>query len=321
MLRACRGFKFEVYPGKNLLLAGDPNTILKPFKFGELDQNSGAQVQLLDQMVQRATGSIDGTSLARQGAGGEARTGAVSMAMAPIVKRNKRTLMRYVDQFLAPAIRKLLWRYMQYDTERYIPVNMTFNVSSTMGIMQREYETINLTQMLSAMQPGTSEHLHILMGLVSNSGMQNRDKVLASLKQKLEQVLAREAAPPVDPNAEQPLDPVALEMARADAIAELQLKYAKIQNLNAESAKLMAQADYERLKPQLEARELALRGIYQTAEDRVNAEFDRRMKLADVLIQKQGIESRERIADKQIVAAQANEPKAVMAPSPVGVGL
>lgn len=314
--RLPRGFKFDVYPGRSILLSGDPSQILKPFKFGELDQNSGAQVQLLDQMVQRATGSVDGTSLAKQGVGGDARAGAVSMALAPIVKRNKRTLMRYVDSFLGPALSKMLWRSMQYDPKRYVPINMTFNVSSTMGIMQREYETLNMVQMLNAMQPGTTEHLLILLGLVANSGMQNRDQVLSVLKQKAQMTLQREAMPPVDPNA-QPTDPVAIELARQDALIELATKRQKIAESQARTRLLDAQTRSEYIEPSLEAQSIALKGIYQTPEERINEEFDRRLKAAKLMLESEGIKSRERIADKQIVAAHAaNERDAAVAAVP-----
>lgn len=310
-----RGFKFEVYPGKSLLLSGDPGTILKPFKFGELDQNSAPQVQMLDAMVQRATGSVDGVSLANSGVGGDARSGAVSMAMSGIVKRNKRTLMRYLDRFLGPALRKLMWRYMQYDYPRYTPANLTFNISSTMGIMQREYETMNLTQLLSALQPGTSEHLLILIGLVKNSGMQSRDQIVALLEKKLENIQRTESAPPVDPATI--TDPVVITLQRQDALLDLATKQGKIAETAARTRLLNAQAQSEAVAPQLEAQSIALKGIYKTPEDQINEEFDRRMRMADLAIKNKGIDSRERIADKQIqAAATANEVVAQPAPAP-----
>ena len=260
-------------------------------------------------MVQRATGSIDSVSLAKSGVGGDARSGAVSMALSGIVKRNKRTLMRYINRFLAPALRKLMWRFMQYNPERYTPANLTFNVSSTMGIMQREYETANLTQVLSAMQPGTSEHLLILIGLVGNSGIPGRDRILNALNQKLEKVQALESTPPADPNVI-PTDPVILTMQRIDAQLDLATKQAKIAELQAKTRLLNAQAITEQSAPILEAQKVALKGIYETPQDQINAEFDRRMQMADLAIKDKGIDSRERIADKQIIAAQANEPKA-----------
>lgn len=310
-----RGFKFEVYPGKNLLLSGDPSTILKPFKFGELDQNSAAQVQLLDQMVQRATGSLDTSALAQGGVSGQARSGAVSMALAPIVKRNKRTLMRYINRFLTPALRKLLWRYMQYDSPRYIPANLTFNVSSTMGIMQREYESANLVQMLSAMQPGTTEHLVILLGLVANSGIANRDKVVDALERKLAMIQQTESTPPADPNAV--TDPVLIQMQRMDAQLELATKQAKIAETQAKTRLYNAQANTEALEPALESQKIALKGIYKTPEDQINEEFDRRMRVAELKLKAADIASNERITERQAQAAEANAPLPEMpAPPP-----
>jgi hypothetical protein len=305
-----RGFKLDVYPGKNLLVAGDPTQVLKPFKFGELDQNSAAQVQLFDTMVQRATGSVDSTTMAQQGVSGQARTGAVSMSMAGVVKRNKRMLTRYVNDFLAPTLMKLMWRYIQYDQERYIPLNPTFNMPSTMGIMQREYETQNLTQIMNTMQPGTSEHLMLLMGVVANSGIPSRDKIMKLLQRRLEQVMQTEAAPPQEEQQPQEMvDPVQIELARQDAMLNLQLKQLELAKVQAETRKLNAEARDKELEPMLEAREQSLRGIYQTSQDKINAEFDRRMAVADMFIKEKGIDSRERIADKQIIAARANEPK------------
>ena len=309
-----RGFKFEVYPGKNLLLSGDPSTILKPFKFGELDQNSAAQVQLLDQMVQRATGSLDTSALAQGGVSGQARSGAVSMALAPIVKRNKRTLMRYINRFLTPALRKLLWRYMQYDSPRYIPANMTFNVSSTMGIMQREYESANLVQMLSAMQPGTTEHLSILLGLVANSGISNRDKIVDALEQKLAKVQQAESMPPTDPNAI--TDPVIISMQRMDAQLELATKQAKIAETQAKTRLYNAQANSEALEPTLESQKIALKGIYKTPEEQINDEFDRRMRVAELKLKAADIASNERITERQAQAAEATAPLPTPAPAP-----
>jgi hypothetical protein len=322
--RLPRGFKFDVYPGKTLLLSGDPSTILKPFKFGELDANSVAQVQMLDSLVQRATGSVDASALAQAGASGQARSGAVSMALAPIVKRNKRTLMRYVDRFLAPALRKMLWRYMQYDAGpgRYVPANLTFNISSTMGIMQREYESANLAQLLSSMQPNTSEQLLILKGLVANSGMQDRDAVVAALDKKLQVIQAAEQTPQIDPNAAPPVDPVMMALQQADAKLELAKKAAETSRLRAQARLYDAQANTEALQPALESQKIALKGIYKTPEEQIDEEFDRRMRVAELKLEAAQMNSDERIADKQVAAAHAaNTPKieTVEIPEPIAI--
>jgi hypothetical protein len=205
---------------------------------------------------------------------------------------------------------------MQYDRERYVPINMSFNVSSTMGIMQREYETMSLTQMLGSMKPDTTEHMMILMALVNNSGMSNRDQVMAALNRKLEKIQQLEATPPPDPNAPS-MDPVVLSLQRIDAQLELATKQAKLAETQAKTRLLNAQAvTAESMQPELEAQKVALKGIYRTPAEEIDAEFDRRIQMANVMLKDKEINMKGQIADKQIVAAQANEPKAPPAPKP-----
>lgn len=301
--RLPRGFKLEVYPGKNVLLAGDPSEILKPFKFGELDANSAQQVELLDRMHQRATGSVDSAGLAQSTAEGQSRSGAMSMGMTGIVKRNKRTLQRYINDFLSPVLRKLLWRYMQYDTPRYTPVNTSFNVASTMGIMQREYETAHLSQVMASMQPDTPEYLMLLKGVVSNSGIQQRDQIAARLEEKIQRMIQAEQQPPVDPNAQPPVDPAMLELQRQDALLELAKKRAEIAKLTAEAGLTQAKTQSEMLEPSLRAQEIATKGIYKTPEDRINEEFDRRIRMAELALEREQTQSDERIAQMQTGAS------------------
>lgn len=309
--RLPRGFKLEVYPGKNVLLAGNPQEILKPFKFGELDANSAEQVNLFDQMVQRATGAIDSQSLAQAGAGGQARTGAVSISMAGVVKRNKRTLARFVDNFLGPALRKMFWRCMQYNPDRYAPINTTFNVASTMGIMQREYETQALAQLMGSMSPGTSEHLMLLIAFVNNSGINSRDEIVASLRRRLQQVqqqeqLAMQAA--VQPEGgQQPVDPLMQQIQQAAMQLQLVETNAKIAKLVAETDKLRAETRNEALEPMFKAQELALRGIYKTPEEQMDGEFDRRLEVARLMLDEKQMESDERITAMQMAGSAARQ--------------
>lgn len=318
--RLPRGFKMQVYPGKSILTNGDPSTILKPFKFGEVDQNTYQQAQALDQMVQRATGAVDGISMALKGAGGDARSGAVSMSMAGIVKRSKRTLMHFVDKFMGPALRKIMWRCMQYGTPRYIPFNFSFNVTSTVGIMQREYESQTLTSMLATMQPGTPEYYYLLIALFGNTGLSNRADIADVLMKKAEEA-ANPPAPPMDPAMmaqQQGLDP-----------SQQQLNQARAQESMARAQKITVETRNETLEPQFKAQEIATKGIYATKENQ-NAEFDRRMKLANIVIKQQEKDSNERIAQMQTegsiqkaqigAAAKMNAqpaPPAPPAPAPV----
>jgi hypothetical protein len=314
--RLPRGFKLEVMPGKTIPTAGDPSQVLKPFTFGQLDQNTWQQAASLDQMVQRATGSLDGISLAQRGAGGEARSGAVSMAMSGVAKRQKRTMMNFTDRFFIPALRKMLWRYMQFAPERYIPLNSSFVATSTTGIMQREYETQQLTQLLNTMQPGSREYKILLMGVIAHTGLNSRQRLLEMLEQSIRQEeqmakMAQQAQMIGQPGADTPEAQMLQQLAPQLTVMKAQLELAK---LEAETAELQAQAMLNRakarqamLQPDIEAREVALKGVYNTPEDQMQAEFDRRMAIADQITKQADIESNERIAQVQAAASVERE--------------
>ena len=319
--RLPRGFKMEVYPGKSILTNGDPSTVLKPFQFGQVDQNTYQQADYLDRMVQRATGALDNVAQAQNI--GDARTGAVSMSLSGIVKRHKRTLMSFIDRFMVPSLEKILWRMMQFYPERYMPLNFTFLASSTMGIMQREYETQQLVQLLQTMDPKTPEYKVTLMGVVGNTGLTNRAGLIKLLNESIErdsaaqqQALAAATTAQTDPLQAQ-LGQVTLQL----QIAEVQ---AKIRKLNAEAGLIAQKTVTEQTKPELQAHELALKGVYQTPEEQMQAEFDRRMKIGDQLIAAEDVKSNERIAVIQAggavreaeLAAAAQAAQATVAPPP-----
>jgi hypothetical protein len=333
-----RGFKMEVYPGKSILVNGDPGMVMKPFKFGELDQHSWQQAAALDQMVQRATGSLDAVAMAQSGAGGQARSGAMSMSLSGIVKRHKRTLMSFIDRFLVPSLQKIMWRNMQYYPARYLPLNFSFLISNTMGIMQREYETAQLVQLLQTMQAGTPEYRVTLMGIVANTGLTNRVQLVELLNEAMERdkQLAAQQAAMGDPNA-QPVDPMQTQLQMLTMQLDMATKKNQIAKLQAETLKITAETQLtyakvqtELVQPQIQTTEVAMKGVYNTPEEQMQSEFDRRLQIANLMETKADRESNERIARMQTqgavakaaleaAAAQTNAPQPAPVPSPVPV--
>lgn len=302
--RLPRGFQLIVKPGKSILTNGDPNTILRPMHFGQLEQNTFTHSQQLDQMIQRATGSLDVISLAQKS--GDQRPGAVSMMLSGIVKRHKRTLMGFIDRFFVPALRKIMWRNMQFYPERYTPINWTFVASSTMGILQREYETANLVQLMNTMEPGSKEYKLLLMGVVSNTGLTHRTQIIEMLKASIESSQAMESA-----QAQQASDPTlqGLNVQLAQATAQLQLAElnAKIAELGARTRLQDAKARNEAMEPAFRQMEIATKGIYQVEQNQQQQEFDRRMAVADRVLENKDIDSNERIARIQAGASVRRE--------------
>lgn len=298
--RMPRGFKFVVKPGASILTAGNPAEILHPFKFGELDPNHWTNLGALQAMVQQATGSVDAAAMAK--GIGDARSGAVSMALAPIIKRYKRTMVHFLDVFLMPALEKITYRNMQSMPDRYPMVPLKFKAASTMGIMQREYETSQLTALLQVLESGTAEHRAVLMGLVSNTSIPNRDHVLEMISSGEEReriALAMQAMQQQDPMAEQ-LRSVSIQLEVAE-------KKAKIRELDSRANLNDAKARETAQSAEMEAMQIASKGIYGLPQEQQKAEWDRRYNMAQLALKQADIDekradraSNERITDKQM---------------------
>jgi hypothetical protein len=297
--RMPRGFKFRIKPGGSVLTNGKPSDVMEPFKFGQLDQNHWQNSAELRAMVQSATGSVDAAALA-QGAG-DARSGAMSMAMAPIIKRYKRTLVHFLDEFLMPALEKILWRNMQFNRDRYPTVAFKLRAASTMGIMQREYETQQMTQLLASLQPGTPEHRAVLAGVVANTSIPNREQVMKMIEGAEERAKAEAAA-----IQQAQSNPMLQQVQMVSAQLEIAHKEAEIAELQAKTAKLNAEAKEIAQSAEVNAMEVATKGLYAVPQEQQRDEFDRRYRLMQLALQEAKIEEQrqDRASNERITREQ-----------------
>ena len=135
--RLPRGAKFEVRPGKAILTNGNPNEILYPFKFGNTDGTNLTTAKEFERMLLQATGTLDSQGMV-SAVSRDAGQGGISMAVASIIKKYKRTLVNFQEDFMIPFISKAAYRYMQFDPERYPTVDMKFIPTAALGIIARE---------------------------------------------------------------------------------------------------------------------------------------------------------------------------------------
>lgn len=180
--RLPRGQKLTVSPGKMLLTNGDPSTVFMPFKFGSLEASSFAQTSDLERMIQVGTGAVDTASPVGINPRNSTASG-MSMMTASTLKRQKRAKQNIDRQFLNKFIEKSLWRHMQYNPERYPAADYKFVVKSTMGLMAREYEQAQLTQLLSIIPPDSPVFAIIMKGVIDNSSLENKGELLQALAQ------------------------------------------------------------------------------------------------------------------------------------------
>ena len=285
--RLPRGAKFEIKPGKALLTNGDPNQIMMPFKFGATDQTNIQTAQNFERLLLQATGTVDSAGMPSN-VPRDAGAGGMSMAMAGIIKKYKRTLTNFQEDFLIPFINKAAWRYMQFDPERYPSVDVKFIPTATLGILAREFEQQQFIALLQTLGPDTPVLPLILKGILQNSSLTNRQELIATLEQM------SQPSPEAQQAAQQQQ---AMQMAAAEA--QIQETQAKAQKAQAEAQKAMVEAQ---IAPE-EARARVIAALSNNLnENNESADFERRVRLAEIMLKEKDIDSNERIAMAQMAS-------------------
>ena len=273
--RMPRGAKFEIKPGKALLTNGAPGDILYPFHFGQTDGNAAAAAQNFERMLLQATGTVDSAGMPSN-IPRDAGAGGMSMVMAGIIKKYKRTLTNFQEDFLIPFINKAAFRYMQFDPERYPSVDMQFIPTATLGIMAREYEQQQFIGLLQTLGPDTPVLPIILKGILSNSSLSNR----AELMQMLEQMS--------QPN------PQAQQAAQMQQQAQMELVQAQVAELQSKAAKQAAEAQKASVEAQLapqEAQAKVVAALSTNLQDNAESQdFARRVKIAELSLKEKEID-------------------------------
>lgn len=219
----------NIWPGKLLGTRGNPGEILQEFKFGDVNASTFQQTAEYQQMVAQATGARDPADV-NQGVRDQA-TGATSINMSGMIKRNRRTMFN-IESFLNTLLRRITWRKMQFDPQRY-PQDLEFKVKGTIGIMSREIETAQLTQLLQYTKDIPAMHGVIIQAIFEQSGSPHKGKLVNALKQAMQ------------PDPEQ--------QKRQQMAQQLEMQAAMLANRETEAkiSKLMAEAGVKGAEEQL----------------------------------------------------------------------
>jgi hypothetical protein len=285
--RLPRGMKFEVKPGKAILTNGAPSEILYPFKFGQTDPNNLATARDFERMLLQATGTLDSqgmiSNVARDGG-----QGGMSMAVASIIKKYKRTLVNFQEDFLIPFIKKAAFRFMQFDPERYPSVDMNFVPTATLGIIAREYEQQQFIGLLQTLGPNTPVLPIILKGILSNSSLSNRYELM--------QALDKMSQP--DEQAQQ-LAQVQQQLALQAAQAQIAVQTTQAEQNRAEATKLTVEAQLMPQEVQAKMSASLTKNLPNEA-DANQREFDKRVKIADLMLKEADIKNKSKIVELQM---------------------
>ena len=288
--RMPRGAKPEIRPGKVILTNGNPAEILQPFNFGQVNQITFSQAQALQTMVQTATGAIDSAGIAGS-VNGESTAAGISMSLGAVIKRHKRTLINFQEAFLIPFVEKAAYRYMQFQPEMYPVGDYKFHTSSSLGIIAREYEVTQLVQLLQTMSPDTPMYPKLVMSIIDNMNLSNREELIATLEQAN------------TPNPEQ--EQAAQQAAQEAQQAQMAFQASQTAALNGQAEESAARAGKMAAETQAIPQELEIDRMKAattnlavgTADDK---EFERRLKISDQLLKERNI---------AVIEGNANKPE------------
>ena len=283
--RLPRGAKFEVKPGKAFMVNGNPAEILYPFKFGETSLNNLNTAKEFERMLLQSTGTLDSQGMVSQGN----RDGAgMSMAVATIIKKYKRTLVNFQEDFLIPFIQKAAFRYMQFDPERYPSVDMKFIPTATLGIIAREYEQQQFIGLLQTLGPNTPVLPLILKGILNNSSLTNRYELMAALDQMNQ------------PNPEaQQMQQMQQQLAIQAAQAQIAVQTTQAEQNRAEATKTSIEAQLLPEQARVELLAATTKNLPNN-DELASKEFDKRVKIAELMLKEADIKNKSKIVELQM---------------------
>jgi hypothetical protein len=277
----------RIKPGKALLTNGNPSEIMMPFKFGTTDGNAPAAAQNFERMLLQATGTMDTNGMISQ-VSRDASQGGISMAVASLIKKNKRTLTNFQEDFLSPFIKKAAFRFMQFDPERYPSADLNFVPTATLGIMAREYEQSQFIALLQTLGPNTPVLPLILKGVIANSSLSNRAEMMEALDKMA-----------------QP-DPQAQEMQQMQQQLAIQAAQAQIEVNTTQAKRNEAEAMNTMMETQLKPQEVQAKIIASSTNNLpdndalASREFDRRVKIAELQLKEADIKNKSKIVEMQM---------------------
>jgi hypothetical protein len=296
--RLPRGMKFEVRPGKNILTNGNPAEILQPFKFGSTDASNYETAKGFEAMLLQATGTLDSAELVKSAASGGQNNGmGMSLAMSAIVKKNRVAMASFQDDFIIPMVKKVAYRYMQFDPNRYPMQDFKFTTLSSVGAIAKEHEQQQLIGLMQTLGPDSPIVPVLLRSIIATSSLVNKEELMMQLDQM-----------------SQP-DPQAQEMQQQAQQLQMGLVQAQANELNARAQESAADAQEAQARAQKLLVEASLlddkvkadlvRSLSANINTRDKNEFDKRVKAAEMILKEREMESNEKIVTQQMMPNNA----------------
>ena len=180
---------------------------------------------------------------------------------------------------------------MQFNPERYPVADYKFHTSSSLGIIAREYEVTQLVQLLQTMQPDSPMYSQLIMSIVDNMNLANREELIAALQQ-----------------ANQP-NPEAQQMAMAAQQAQIEFQKSQTAALQGQAIESQARAQKLTTEAQAVPQELEIDRIKAVtanlkAGDADDKEFQKRLKISEQLLKEREVAVKEGKTDDNTTPIQ-----------------
>jgi len=236
-----------------------------------------------------ATGTVDSAGQVSQ----VARDTNMDMATATMIKKYKRTLTNFQEDFLIPFVCKAAWRFMQFDPQRYPSTDVKFIPTATLGIIAREYEQKQMAFLIQTLGADSPLTPILMQGVVKNSSLSNREEMLEQMVK-----------------AGQP-DPQEQQLAQQDVETQRAMAEADIRNKQADTVKTMAETQKitteTELAPKLAEAKLVAALSTNLTNGNEEADFNNRVKIADLALREKDIDNKHDIARMQLESSRVKE--------------
>jgi hypothetical protein len=270
--RLPRGAKFEIRPGKT-------------------DASNLTTAKEFQQMLLQATNTLNTAADMKQPTGGE-----LSVTLSTILKKNKRTLVNFQENFLIPFIEKAAHRFMQFDPEHFPVADYKFVPNGSLGNLAKEVEQIQFINLLKTLGPTSPVVPLLLQGIVANSSLANKSDIKMVLQQSQQQA------------QEKTKQQQQVVMAQAQAL--IQLQQSEAQENTAQAQNYMVSAQMKPQEVQAKMMTALATNLPSEAEEQA-AEFKRRVQTAELMLKEQELQMKEKdmIDNKEIVKMQMSNKK------------
>jgi hypothetical protein len=172
---------------------------------------------------------------------------------------------------------------MQYAPERYPSADVKFIPTATLGIVAREYEQKQLAFLIQTLGANSPLTPILMQSVIKNSSLTNREEMLAQL--------AKAAQP----------DPQQQQMQQQAVQVEMATKMATVEKTKAETEQIILET---KLKPSEVQAKVVAALSNNLNEDAEGADFERRAKIAELMLKEKDIESNHDIAKMQMAVTR-----------------